>query len=137
MAVNKTIENKNSVEDFINSIEDEGKKTDAHQIVEIFTSQTGFDPKMWGSGIIGFGSYHYKYESGREGDAPIVSFAPRKDAFALYLAAFENRDRLLEKLGKYKTGKGCIYIKKLTDINIEIFREMIDLASRHVRDKHS
>src|SRR3954469_15184630 len=114
MAKNKTTETKNSIAAFINSVDDELKRKDSFQIVEIMKKQSGFEPKMWGPAIIGFGSYHYKYESGHEGDAPIIAFSPRKAAISLYLSADPaERVKLLAKFGKHKTGKGCIYIKKL------------------------
>ena len=88
---------------------------------------------MWGPSIVGFGSYHYKYESGHEGDAPLVAFSPRKDAITLYLANFDRRDELLQQFGKHKTGKGCIYVKKLVDVNVDILQEMIDLSVKHMK----
>lgn len=126
MAKNKTVETTASVVDFINLIENETKRNDSFKITEIFRAQTGFEPKMWGPSIIGFGTYHYKYDSGREGDAPIVAFSPRKNAISIYLSStFDGRDKLLEKFGKHKATKACIYINKLSDINIEVFKEMI------------
>ena len=126
MAKNKTVETSDSVNDFIHSVKDETKRKDCLNIIQLARGVTGVSPKMWGSCIVGFGSYHYKYESGREGDMPIVGFSPRAAAIVFYLSAnFENRDQLLKKLGKYKTGKGCIYIKKLNDVDVEVLKEMI------------
>lgn len=126
MAKNKTSETLSSVAEFINAIKDEIKRKDSFTLVEVIKKQTGFDPKMWGPGIVGFGSYHYKYDSGREGDSPLVGFSPRAAALTLYLSGnFEKREELLEKLGKHKTGKDCIYIKKLEDVNIETLQKMI------------
>jgi len=89
---------------------------------------------MWGPSIVGFGSYHYKYDSGHEGDSPLVGFSPRASALTLYLSGnFEKREELLEKLGKHKTDKGCIYIKKLADINIETLQKMITNHIRHIQ----
>ncbi len=126
MAKNKTTETETSVIDFINTfVEDEAKKKDAFELVKIMQNVTGFEPKMWGPSIIGFGSYHYKYASGHEGDAPLAGFSPRKSAISLYVyLSDENREDLLSKLGKNRAAKGCIYIKKLSDINIEILKEM-------------
>ena len=125
MATNKTKETSNSVIGFINDIKDETKRNDSFRLIELIRTLTQHDPKMWGSSIIGFGNYHYVYESGREGDSPLVGFSPRTSALTLYLSGhFEKRDELLEKLGKHKTDKGCIYIKKLDDINC-IFRRML------------
>ena len=117
MAKNKTTVTTISVNDFIDTVNEESKRIDCFRLIEVINQQTGLEPKMWGPGIVGFGSYHYKYESGREGDSPVVGFSPRTSAITLYLSGnFENRDELLEKLGNYKTEKGCIYIKKLDEI---------------------
>jgi len=122
---NKTTENKNSVTDFIKSVPDQQRQKDAFALLEIIKKQSGFDAKMWGSAIIGFGSYHYKYESGREGDAPLAGLASRANAIVLYLAASpEQREQFLQKLGKHKTSKGCIYIKNLEDIDTKVLGKM-------------
>ncbi|WP_163400329.1 DUF1801 domain-containing protein [Flavobacterium fluviatile] len=134
MAKNKTTETESSVVDFINSVGDEAKRKDAFELLEIMKNVTGFEPKMWGPGIIGFGNYHYKYESGHEGNAPLAGFSPRKDAISLYLnSSFENKEELLSKFGKHKAGKGCIYIKKLTDINLEILKTMISTSVKEIQ----
>ncbi|WP_343616785.1 DUF1801 domain-containing protein [Flavobacterium sp.] len=134
MAKNKTTETKNSVTDFINAVADETKRNDAFELLKIIQKTTGFEPKMWGPSIIGFGSYHYIYDSGHEGDAPLVGFSPRKDAISLYLSSsFENKDELLSKFGKYKAGKSCIYIKKLADIDPEILKEMISVSVSYLQ----
>jgi hypothetical protein len=126
MAKNKTTERETSIIDFINTfVADEAKRNDAFELVKIMQTTTGFEPKMWGPSIIGFGSYHYKYASGHEGDAPLAGFSPRKAAISLYVyLSPENREDLLSKLGKHRAAKGCIYIKKLSDTNIEILKEM-------------
>ena len=122
----KTTETTNSVSAFIDAVPGEQRKKDALALIKIMKEQSGFEPKMWGPAIVGFGSYHYKYESGHEGDAPLVGFSPRKTEFALYLtSAFDEKEQLLKQFGKHKTGKACIYIKKLEDINIEILKKMI------------
>ncbi|MEN2398575.1 DUF1801 domain-containing protein [Flavobacterium sp. MC2016-06] len=129
MAKNKTTETESSVIDFINAVEDITKRNDAFELVKIMHQQTGFEAKMWGPSIIGFGSYHYKYESGREGDAPLVAFSPRKAAISLYCyMGSENREELLSKLGKHKSAKGCVYVKKLADIDVETLKKMITLS---------
>jgi len=126
MAKNKTTETESSVIDFINTVEDLTKRNDSFELVKLMQEQTGYEPKMWGPAIVGFGSYHYKYASGHEGDAPLVGFSPRKDAVSLYLySSFESKEELLSKFGKHKAGKGCIYIKKIVDIDIEILKKMI------------
>ena len=134
MVKNKTIETSLSVDDFINAVKEEAKRKDSLTLVQLIKKQTGLEPKMWGAGIVGFGKYHYKYESGHEGDSALVAFSPRAAAISLYLSGgFENRDELLEKLGKYKTGKGCIYIKTLEDINIKTLQKMITNHIKHIQ----
>ena len=125
MAKNKTTETNNSVIAFVNKVENEVKRSDSFKLIEILKSITGFEPKMWGPSIIGFGSYHYKYASGHEGDAPLAAFSPRKDSIVFYFAAeFENRDLLLSQLGKHKSSKCCVYVKKLSDIDLKVFERM-------------
>jgi hypothetical protein len=134
MARNKTTETENSIIDFINTAPDEAKRKDAFELLEIMQEVTGFEPKMWGSGIIGYGKYHYRYESGHEGDAPLAGFSPRKDAISLYLtSSFEDKQELLSKFGKHKAGKGCIYIKKLTDIDLVILKSMISASVKEIQ----
>jgi hypothetical protein len=126
MAQNKTIQTENSVLDFLNTLEDGIKKKDSLQLLNLFEEVTGFEAKMWGPAIVGFGTYHYKYESGREGDAPIAAFSPRKQAISLYLSSeFKDKELLLSQFGKHTKAKSCIYIKKLSDINIDILKKMI------------
>ncbi|MBK7427334.1 MAG: DUF1801 domain-containing protein [Saprospiraceae bacterium] len=117
---NKTNETEVNVKDFINSyVENEQKKVDSFQLIELMTKWSGFEPKMWGPTIIGFGSYHYKYASGHEGDMPLLGFSPRKAEFSLYVfSPTEESKQLLDELGKFKMGKACIYVKKLDDINL-------------------
>ncbi|WP_107038760.1 DUF1801 domain-containing protein [Brumimicrobium mesophilum] len=121
MAKNKTQETNANVNDFIESFANtEQKKLDSFELIKIMKAATGFEPKMWGPSIIGFGSYHYKYKSGHEGDAPLVGFSPRKAEISLYVfTGTEEHEYLLENLGKFRKGKACIYIKKLADINVD------------------
>lgn len=134
MAKTKTAETSISVNDFINTIKDETKRKDSFTLIDLIKKQTGLEPKMWGPSIVGFGSYHYKYETGHEGDSPLVGFSPRAAAISLYLSAqLQNREQLLNKFGKHTTGKGCIYIKKLSDINIEILQKMIGNHIAHIK----
>jgi len=134
----KTVETNNSVVDFIHQIADEKKKTDCFALVEIMKEQSGFEPKLWGPSIIGFGAYHYKYESGREGEAPLVAFSPRKNEISLYLSSsFENREGLLQKFGKHKSAKACIYIKRLEDVDLAVLKKMISLSIKQVQRLHS
>jgi hypothetical protein len=134
MVKNKTLETETSVTDFINSVTNEAKRIDIFRLVEIMEEQTGFPAKMWGPAIIGFGSYHYKYESGREGDMLLAGFSPRKAAITLYLAQDpQKKEELLQRLGKHKVGKGCTYIQRLSDINIDVLKEMITNAVDHTK----
>ncbi|AWK06937.1 hypothetical protein HYN56_22980 [Flavobacterium crocinum] len=134
MAVNKTTETTNSVTDFINAVENEVKRNDAFELLKIIQEITGFEPKIWGPSIIGFGSYHYKYDSGHEGDAPLAGFSPRKTALTVYFYLPEKeREELLPKLGKHTSSKACIYIKKLTDIDIEILKKIILLSKEYTQ----
>lgn len=136
MAKIKTTVTEVNVTEFIQKVDNEVKRKDSFQLVEIFKSITGCDPKMWGPTIIGFGNYHYKYESGHEGDMPIAAFSPRKEAIVLYFAEFENRDQLIEKLGKYKSGKACVYVKKLEDIDLSIMEEMTRASINYITSKY-
>lgn len=122
----KTKENDKDVIEFIESVDNPKKRADAYQLLGIFSETTGYPAKMWGTSIIGFGCYHYKYASGHEGDAPLVGFSPRKAKISLYMATgYTERDRFLEKLGKHTAGKACVYINKVTDINIDVLKEFI------------
>lgn len=133
----KTTETTLSVKDFIKKIPEAERQKDALAIVDIMEKQSGFPAKMWGPAIIGFGSYHYVYESGHEGDAPLVGFSPRKNEFALYLSsAFEKREELLKQLGKHKSAKACVYIKKIEDINVVVLKKMIAASLKHTKAKH-
>ena len=136
MAKNKTIETQNSVADFLTTITDEKKRKDCSAIINIIAKHTGLEPKMWGTSIIGFGTYHYKYESGREGDAPLAALSPRVNAITLYLSNVKEKADLLKKLGKHKIGGGCIYIQKLEDIDKTILTKMVDNSIKHLRSKY-
>jgi hypothetical protein len=123
---NKTAETNANVSDFINSFVDkEEKRQDSFRLIELMREWSGFEPKMWGPTIIGFGSYHYKYASGHEGDAPLIGFSPRKAEFSLYVTCSGHDDKnLLADLGKYKMSKACIYFKKLSDLNLDILEKL-------------
>ena len=136
-ANNKTTENNDSVAAFVKKITDADRRKDCQAIIDIMEKQSGFPAKMWGSAIIGFGTYHYKYESGREGDAPLVGFSPRKTEFALYLSSeFDKRDELLKQFGKHNTAKACVYVKKLEDVNVDVLKKMISNSIKHTRAKY-
>ena len=131
-AENKTKETAKSVADFLNAVKDEARRKDAHAIAKLMKAETGFPARMWGPSIVGFGSLHYVYESGREGDMPLAGFSPRASEFALYLSAeFPGREEMLAKLGKHKTGKGCVYIKKLEDIDVNVLKKMVAASTKH------
>ena len=132
----KTTETTKSVSSFVKSIEDKQRQKDCLAIIGIMEKQTGFDAKMWSPSIIGFGSYHYKYESGHEGDAPLVGFSPRKAEFALYIANFDGKEELLKKFGKHKTAKSCVYIKKLEDIDVEVLKKLTTGSVKHYQAKY-
>ncbi len=127
MAKNKTNETDVDVMDFINSyVDSEQKRQDSYALIKLMQDITGQPAKMWGPTIIGFGHYHYKYASGHEGDAPLAGFSPRKAAFSLYVyTGIDEHEYLLKDLGKYKMGKACIYIKKLSDIDVRILENLI------------
>lgn len=133
----KTKENDNSVITFIEAVENVKKREDAYQLLDIFTETTGYQAKMWGTSIIGFGAYHYKYASGHEGDAPLVGFSPRKAKISLYFATNEpTREELLKDFGKHTSGKACVYINKIADINIEILKALINESMRFLREMY-
>lgn len=138
MAKNKTTETEVSVTDFINSfVEDDRKKSDSMQLIKLLREWSGFEPKMWGPTIIGFGSYTYKYASGHGGTAPILGFSPRKAEFSLYVySPTEENKHLLDDLGKFKMEKACIYVKKLSDINIPALKKICDATIAYLNEHH-
>lgn len=134
MAELKTKPTDQSVEDFLNTIPDEQKRADAFAILKLMKQVTRAEPQLWGSSIVGFGRYHYKYASGREGDWPLVSFSPRKQNLTLYImAGFAGHDDLLKKLGKFKTGKACLYINKLADVDVPTLKELVKQSVKHMQ----
>ncbi len=133
----KTVETNNSVDEFIRSVPDKVKQADSLRLIEFMKEQSGFEPKMWGPGIIGFGSYHYKYESGHEGDAPLMGFSPRKAAFSLYLALSKaEKENLLKDFGKHTTAVSCIYFKRLDDISTPVLKKMITISIKRMKRKY-
>ena len=138
MAKNKTTETTANFVEFINSFADtEQKRKDSFELLKLMEALTGCKPKMWGPTIIGFGSYHYKYASGHEGDAPLVAFSPRKNALSLYVfTGLEEHEHLLEKLGKFKMGKACIYVKKLSDIDQNELAKLISATISFLESKY-
>jgi len=135
MAELKTKLNDGSVKDFLDSVEDEKKRKDSYHVLQIMQKITGEEPKMWGTSIIGFGNYHYKYKTGREGDWFVTGFSPRKQALTLYImAGFSKYDELMQKLGKYKTGKSCLYVKKLEDIDESVLKQLISESVNYMNN---
>lgn len=135
MAELKTKKNTLSVDKFLKSVEDENERNDCYAVLELMRKITKDKPSMWGTSIVGFGSYHYKYESGREGDWFLTGFSPRKQNLTLYImAGFKRYPELMEKLGKYKTGSSCLYIKKLSDIDIKILKELVKESVKYLKE---
>ena len=137
MAENKTKPTRQNVAAFIDALTDPTRRAEAKVLIKLMQKATGEKPKMWGPSIIGFGSYHYKYDSGREGDMPVAGFSPRKAATVLYgLLGSGNASDLLSNLGKHTTGKGCLYIKKLADVDQQVLKAMVvkSLAALRTRN---
>ena len=133
----KTTPTAASAEAFLNAVADDTRRQDCLAILEIMKRATAAEPKMWGPSIVGFGNYHYKYESGREGDWFLTGFSPRKRDLTLYImAGFKRYGALMDELGKYKTGKSCLYIKRLSDIDIEVLTDLIQQSVDHLRRVH-
>jgi Domain of unknown function (DU1801) len=137
MAELKTKQNEESVTNFLNLVENPVKRKDCFAMADLMKKVSGCNPKMWGTAIVGFDSYHYKYESGREGDMCIIGFSPRKQNITLYLmGAIITRQDLLDKLGKYKASKGCLYIDKLTDVDTKVLEKLIKSAIDYIKKKY-
>jgi len=137
MAKTKTKPTDVDVQNYISSVPNETRQKDGFYILDLLKKITSQKPVMWGPSIIGFGAYHYKYESGHEGDAPLIAFSPRKPHLVLYvLSNFDKQEELLQKLGKYKTGKICLYINKLTDVDLKVLEEIVTRAWSNVKKKN-
>jgi hypothetical protein len=137
MADNKTKPTKLSVTAFIDKLPDGTRRSDAKMLVQLMQGAAGEKPKMWGPSIIGFGSYHYRYDSGREGDMPLIAFSPRKAATVLYnMTASSDSEALRAKLGKHTTGKGCLYIKKLADVNQQVLEALVVKSVAAMRTRY-
>lgn len=134
MAAPKTRQNNASVSDFLSSIEDPQRRQDARTVMALMQKITGERPRMWGTSIIGYGSYRYRYASGQEGDWPLTGLSPRKQALTLYImSGFQGSESLMKKLGKYRTGKACLYVKRLEDVDLETLEQLIAKSVRHKR----
>ncbi|MBM7421667.1 MULTISPECIES: DUF1801 domain-containing protein [Chryseobacterium] len=138
MAKTKTTYTEIDVKDFLDSyVDNEQKKADSLQLIKLMQEWSDSEPKMWGPSIIGFGNYHYKYESGHEGDAPVIGFSPRKAAFSLYIYSDTEKSKLLlPNLGKFKMSKACIYVKKLSDIDVSILQELCMESIQYISEHH-
>jgi len=132
----KTRQNEGSVEGFLNGVENQQRRSDGYAVLELMKRITKLAPKMWGDAIIGFGSYHYKYDSGREGDMPLIGFSPRKQNMTLYITRdFEDSDQLFARLGKHKTSVACLYINKLSDVDPAVLEEILARSFNHTRNR--
>jgi len=137
VAENKTKPGKASVTAYINGIEDKQKRSDVKKVAAMMRKATGKRARMWGANIVGYGKYHYKYDSGREGDFMITGFSPRKQALTLYvIPGFKHFEPLMKKLGKYKTGKSCLYIKRLSDVDENVLNKLIVGSVKYMRKNY-
>lgn len=137
MAQNKTRATTASVTDFVNGIEPKDRRADAKKVAAMMRRATGKRAKMWGSSIVGYGEYHYKYDSGREGDFMITGYSPRKQALTVYIMpGFSHFDAEMKKLGKYTTGRSCLYIKRLSDVDEKVLERLITKSVKHMRKKY-
>ena len=137
MTENKTKESDASVDAFLDAVENDERRTDCKTLLNLMAEVTGSEPRMWGSSMIGFGSYHYRYASGREGDWFITGFSPRKKALTLYIMpGFDGYDDLMGRLGKHTSGKACIYVRRLDDIDLEVLKEMVLASVLHMRAQY-
>lgn len=134
---NKTVKTAASVKKFLDSVDNDTRREDAWQLLEIMEQASGEPAVMWGSSLVGFGTYHYKYDSGREGDFMRVGFSPRKQNMVLYIMpGFSNYEALLEKLGKHKTGKSCLYLNKLTDVHLPTLKKLVRDSLKAMQKKY-
>lgn len=134
----KTVPTEASVERFLDAVEDPARRADSRALLELMSRVTGEPPRMWGASMVGFGTYHYRYASGREGDWFLTGFAPRKNDLTLYvMAGFTAYDDLMSRLGKHRTGKSCLYLKRLSDVSADVLEELIRESVEHMRRTHS
>jgi len=135
MAENKTQKTGASVEEFLASVESKTRREDGFRVLQLMQEVTGLEPEMWGPSIVGFGDYHYRYESGRERDFFLTGFSPRKQSLSLYImAGFEAYDGLLSRLGKHRKGASCLYINKLADVDMDVLRQLVQQSFEHARE---
>jgi hypothetical protein len=137
VAANKTIQTRASVTEFLKSVDDPQKRADARKLAAMMRKATGKRARMWGSSMVGYGTYHYKYATGREGDFMVTGFSPRKQALTVYvMPGFERFDVLMKKLGMYKTGRSCLYIKRLADVDEKVLEELINKSVRYMQKNY-
>lgn len=137
MAELKTKKTEASAAAFLDAITDDSRRADCKAVAKLMQKVTGEKPKMWGTSMVGFGTYHYVYASGREGDWPLTGFSPRKEALTLYImSGFEGEPALMKKLGKFKTGKSCLYVKRLADLDTKVLEELVARSVAYMRDKY-
>lgn len=133
----KTKPTKEKVTDFLNRVSDDSRRADCYAVAKMMEEITGQKPQMWGPSIVGFGTYSYKYASGHSGDWPLAAFSPRKTDLTIYLSvAFEKKEELLSQLGKHKTGKSCLYIKRLADVHLPTLRKLIKASVKDAKDRY-
>lgn len=138
MAANKTKATDASVDAYFSGIEDNARREDCVALARLMTKATKHEPKMWGAGIVGFGSYHYKYESGREGDSCLVGFSSRKSDIAIYFVGdFPRRGELLGKLGRHKTAKACLYVRRLSDVDLKVLEQLVTASVKQRKLNHA
>ena len=135
MSEPKTKPSEESVDTFLASVEDKQKRSDCLELAKIMKEVTGRHPVMWGGSMVGFGSYHYRYDSGREGDWFVTGFAPRKRDLTIYIMpGFDEHGELLKKLGKHKTGKSCLYVKQLADVDVGMLKHLVEKSVRQIHE---
>jgi len=133
----KTTQNEADVNAFLDAVENPRRRADSRQVLDLIQAVTGEPPKMWGSSIVGFGSYHYRYASGREGDWPVVGFSPRKQNLVIYIMpGFSDYGDLLGKLGKFRTGKSCLYVNKLDDVDLELLEQLVRESVKEMKRRY-
>ena len=138
MAENKTKPTDASVDDYVASIVDEARRTDCRRLIRMMARVTGEPPRMWGPSIVGFGTYHYRYDSGREGDFFLTGFSSRKAELSLYvMAGFASFPALMAKLGRHRTGKSCLYVRRLADVDLEVLEELVRRSVKEMRERHA
>lgn len=137
MAENKTTPNEGDVDAYLNGLEDDQQRLDSFVLLELMKEVTGEEPRLWGGSIVGFGQYHYKYESGREGDWFLTGFAPRKGKMSIYIMpGFDDYQSLLEELGPHKTGQSCLYLKTLDQADMDVLRRLVERSVEYMREKY-